>query len=267
MILTRFRNLINSDFAQSSFLNHEIAFMRSQLHKVDHEGLRDFISKNLHEDKSYLPREEILQLKGRREKFEAIKNCRSISTFRIKKEFPFKKSLEEAKALKHLFTDHRRDPNYGWKALCLHGSSPGHTNDFNMYGYKSREEANYQWTEIADRCPVTSDWFKENWPYSEFHRLRFVLLEPGGSITPHRDTDGERGFFAVNIALNQPFGCNMFMDQFGIVPWRPGDIRWMDIGNHHAVYNFSDEDRYHIIVHGLQGPRFEEFEDMIVNSL
>ena len=32
----------------------------------------------------------------------------------------------------------------------------------------------------------------------------------------------------------------------------------LDVGNTHAVYNKSNEDRYHIIVHGVKSKEFEK---------
>ena len=36
-----------------------------------------------------------------------------------------------------------------------------------QYGYKSNKEAPYKWTEIADMCPITTNFFKEVFPYRE----------------------------------------------------------------------------------------------------
>ena len=38
----------------------------------------------------------------------------------------------------------------------------------------------------------------------------------------------------------------------GFVPFAPGSAIMLDVGNTHAVYNNSDVDRYHIIVHGTR---------------
>lgn len=93
-----------------------------------------------------------------------------------------------------------------------------------------------------------------------------MLLEPGGFICPHNDTDGKRGFSAVNVCLNQPFGCAMLMEGYGIVPWRPGDIRLMDIGLNHSVINLSNEDRYHMIIHGYAEKLQPQFSKLVKES-
>ena len=52
--------------------------------------------------------------------------------------------------------------------------------------------------------------FKERFPYKNYYRLRFMLLEPGGFITPHKDTDTNK-LSPINMALNHPKGCLMKM--------------------------------------------------------
>lgn len=234
----------------------EQGFFRNQIEKFMFRrqagalvpDLSNFIQKNIFPDRSVSPRN--LQEFDLDSAYKAVMDHRSASTIRVAVPFPYRESLREAIALDHQFVEHRKDPNYGWYALALHGTAPDHTNDYYHYGFKTREEAGYQWTEVADKCPVTTQWLKEVWPYDTYFRVRFVKLAPGGFITPHNDTGGERGYFAVNVCLNQPVGCFMVMDGFGIVPWSPGDIRLMDIGLNHAVVNLSNKDRYHMIIHG-----------------
>ena len=177
---------------------------------------------------------------------------------------PRQEMLEEALAIKHLFVAHR-DQDFqggyrhkGWKSLCIHGISAEKTNHFTQYGYKSNEDAPYNWTEIAELCPATTTFFKERYPMADYYRVRFMLLEPGGFISPHVDTE-KPSLSPVNIALNHPKGCNMKMKGHdGYVPFTPGDSMLLDVGNTHAYLNKSDEDRYHIIVHGVHSKEYEE---------
>lgn len=207
-----------------------------------------FVMSNAFPDRSVAPKLETgLNRFGA---YKKIMGHREASTLALNVRFPYRESLKEAISLDSHFVEHRKDYNFGWFAVCLHGTTPEQTNDYYVYGFKSREQANYQWTELAHKAPVTLSWLKDVWPYDEFFRVRFVKLEPGGYITPHNDTDGERGYFAVNICLNQPVGCVMVMENYGIVPWAPGDVRLMDIGLRHSVVNLSHKNRYHIIIHG-----------------
>ena len=49
----------------------------------------------------------------------------------------------------------------------------------------------------------------------------------------------------------------------GYVPFKPGSVIMLDVSNTHAYINDSDEDRYHIIVHGI---RSKEFEELVMRS-
>jgi hypothetical protein len=230
-----FRNFIDRQFI--SFRGH-----------TTHSDTLSFIKANLFTDRSQKP--QLANDLSIEERYNQIIAFRDASTLAIKTNFPFHQSLKEAKSLDHHFVEHRKDPNHGWYAVCLHGTSPEQTNDFYTYGFNHRDEAGYKWTDLANQAPITTQWLKSTWPYDDFFRVRFVKLAPGGFITPHRDTDGERGYFAVNICLNQPLGCIMVMEGYGVVPWAPGDVRLMDIGLRHAVVNLSNENRYHMIIHG-----------------
>lgn len=170
-------------------------------------------------------------------------------------EFPYEKMLEEAKALKPHFVKHRAEDKIsgyghkGWSSLCIHGISPSHTNHFESYGYKSNKETPYKWTDISSKCCETTKWLTEVYPCDTYYRVRFMLLEPGGFIAPHTDMNEHR-LSPVNIALNHPKECIMKMAHHGTVPFSAGEAYLLDVGNIHAYYNKSNEDRYHIIIHG-----------------
>ena len=60
-------------------------------------------------------------------------------------------------------------------------------------------------------------------------------------------------FLPINIALNNPIGCDFVMKEWGTLPFTSGAANMIAVGYEHAVFNDSDEDRYHIIVHGRMG--------------
>jgi hypothetical protein len=181
--------------------------------------------------------------------------------------FNHKAMLEEAKAIKHLFVAHRDQDqgsyrHKGWRSICIHGISAEKTNHYTQYGYESNEVTPYKWTDIANLCPITTNFFKEVFPFDEYYRVRFMLLDPQGYITPHTDTD-EHKLSPVNIALNNPIGCNFKMKEHnGYVPFVPGSAFLLDVGNTHAVFNNSSEDRYHMIVHGKPNKKFKELVEI-----
>src|SRR6185312_3602507 len=107
-----------------------------------------------------------------------IENHSLVPWLKLDLPWPHEEMLREARALKELFVAHRHDVNPGWLSLCLHGVSPQHTEDYDRYGFASRAETPYRWTEIADACPVTARFFREVWPMEKFERVRFMLLNP-----------------------------------------------------------------------------------------
>jgi hypothetical protein len=66
---------------------------------------------------------------------------------------------------------------------------------------------------------------------------------------PHTDGPG-RIFSPLNIAINNPVGCEFIFKNKGSVPFVAGTGMVIDVAREHIVINDSDEPRYHIIVHG-----------------
>lgn len=184
---------------------------------------------------------------------------------------PHEEILAEAKALAPMFVPHRKYDDgagynhRGWKSLCIHGLSAAQTENFSSYGHTSHETAPYKWTEIAERCPSTVHFLKETFPFETYYRVRFMWLEPQGYIAPHRDQK-ESGFFPCNIALNQPQGCEFGMEGQGLLPIKEGDAFLPNISNLHFVQNNSDVDRIHLIIHGVAGAKFRNYEELILRS-
>ena len=169
---------------------------------------------------------------------------------------PYSEMLAEAKGVRHLMVAHRKDDfgngygHHGWKSICFHGLSALQTEDCSMYGMTNEEaDRRYNWTEISPLCPVTVEFFKNRFCYETYDRVRFLLLEAGGYILPHHDNE-KRHLGPVNMALNNPANCEFKMLDFGVIPFQSQTTFQLDVSNVHAVWNRSEEDRYHIIVHG-----------------
>lgn len=197
--------------------------------------------------------------------YEWIVSESKLPWLKLDLEVPYEEMLNEAKSLKEYFVKHR-DEDYGpggyghrgWRSLAIHGIDAFKTNHFTEYGYESNDEVPYKWTEITSKCPVTKEFFQNVYPFDTYYRVRFMLLEPAGFITPHTDTEINK-LSPVNIALNHPEGCLMKMKGHdGYVPFKPGTALMLDVGNTHAYVNKSYEDRFHIIVHGKVNKQFKE---------
>jgi hypothetical protein len=174
----------------------------------------------------------------------------------------FEKMHRECLDNDHMFVGHRqkdRQFSYnheGWAAITLHGISPTATENYEQYGFNSLEESNYHWTEACDVFPTCAEFIK-SLGYELYERVRIMKLHTGGYIMPHTDGAG-RLFGPLNIAINNPDNCNFYFRKWGCVPFKQGQGFLLDIGNEHIVWNQSNENRYHFIVHGSGNQRLKK---------
>lgn len=173
----------------------------------------------------------------------------------------------EAELAKDYFVPHREEQDHkGWNSCCIHGTSVNETGIWFKY-YK--EEQPYRWTEISTLTPSIKQ-FWENLPFEKYARIRFMELEPGGYIDPHSDSPGNIDILGhiipFNIAIDHPTACYMTIENKGIVPWKTGNIKLINITKYHSVVNFSDKKRIHLIGHGMIGNRLNDFCKLIARS-
>ena len=156
------------------------------------------------------------------------------------------------------FSLHRSSSGGGWLSLCIHGMSSVHTNCAEDYELEeSAEEDLSDWTDIAKFCPITKQWMQDEMMYDQFTRVRFMCLLPGGWIMPHTDYDNTIGLGATNVAINNPDGCALVMEEYGTMPFTPGSVFKINTGHVHSVWNRSEEPRIHMIFDGLQSKEFK----------
>ena len=163
--------------------------------------------------------------------------------------FPHEEILKEASALKNKFVDYRSTyKTKGWYSLPIIGKSSKEPYAWSEY-YNNCQDAvsDMQWTEIANYCPITKQWLEQVYPSNHYARVRFMLLEPGGYIEPHTDTN-HKVLGAVNFAISNPKECVWHWDE-GTLNFLPGDGYAVNISYTHSVKNNSNQDRYHLIVH------------------
>ena len=180
-------------------------------------------------------------------------------------EVPHKEMLEEVKSNMHRFVKHRGNDSPGWSSMALHGTAVEDTAPkealIRQGKYTEENCPEYHWTELAESCPISKAWV-ESLGFKLLKRVRFMLLEPGGSITPHRDVD-KPGLHACNISINNPKGHIFVQDGSGYIPWQPGQMRAIDISKIHTVVNRGNEPRIHMIIHGHHDTLFR---DTIIRS-
>lgn len=168
----------------------------------------------------------------------------------------------EIQAIKNLLVPHRDDysEHRGWESFCIHGHGYNLTREDNHYTNVS----GYHWTkEACEYMPETVKYFQTQWPGAKFQRVRVMRLAPGGYIAIH--SDGPPDWLGpINIAITQPKDCYFVMEKFGIVPFDTGSAFWLNVSTRHAVFNDSDQERWHIIVH--QQNDNIEFHNIVAKS-
>ena len=175
-------------------------------------------------------------------------------------EVPAQTILSEIQNIKHLLVDHRDDyaEHSGWSSFCLHGKAHNATREDEYYN----DDRPYIWTpEAVELMPQTVEFFKK-WPAEKFARLRVMRLAPGGWISVHRDAN-IKSLTPINIAITQPSGCSFVMEHHGSVPFAIGTAMLLDVSNLHTVFNNSDQDRWHLIVHQQFN---QEFDILVAKS-
>jgi hypothetical protein len=166
----------------------------------------------------------------------------------------YRSMLEEARALKQHYITHRQGSydHQGWRSLVLHGWDESQSGHWRDYGYENIEQVvkNLHWTGYADRCPITTDFIKNHFPSKLLGRVRFMLLEAGGHIGLHTDSSVPL-LENTNISLSNPRECDWQWGDGETLFMQPGKTYVMNIHYPHSVFNRSNEDRYHLIVHRL----------------
>jgi hypothetical protein len=194
--------------------------------------------------------------------FDWIKYQSGLPWLRLNLDVPHELILQEIQAVQPWLVTHRDSygEHQGWKSFCIHGKSFDATREETHYN----DNRPYIWTpEAQQHMPGTVDYFLTQWPQTSFARLRVMLLEPGGYVGIHSDTD-QPMLTAINIAITQPPNCDFVMEKHGPVPFDPGSAFWLDISNKHTVFNNSDQPRWHLIVH--QTSASQDFQKLVVNS-
>lgn len=193
------------------------------------------------------------------------------TSFPLNIKVPHEEILLEALENQHLFVSHRNVGNHsGWYSMAIHGTAIEHTYQREKY-YTEDNMPDYDWTELAARCVKTKEWLL-SLGFKTFDRVRFMRLDPNGYIKPHSDKSRtKKTSIAWNVAINNPEGHNFVMEGEGLIPWKPGEIRVLDVGRKHSVFNISSTPRIHMIIHGIPGDNFikitcESYEELIKNS-
>jgi len=185
-------------------------------------------------------------------------------------QFDLEKWFAESKIAEPYLVKHREGQNHnGWNSCCIHGIDVDKTGIWHQY---CNIEPEYNWTSLSTKTPNIKQ-FWEQFPFEKLARVRFMQVESHGYVEPHNDTPpGDTiinmidHLVPVNIAIDHPDNCYMTLGNHGIVPWKNGDVKIVNITNDHSVINFSDKPRMHLIAHGIVGNKKKQFSELIARS-
>jgi hypothetical protein len=200
---------------------------------------------------------------------QARKILRSgISWLELDLEFPVDAWKQQVLDAEPVYQEYRDSDSEGWSSCCLHGLGVDKTYTADNYGY-DEYNAPYHYTELADKVPLITDFWRNQFPAERYTRIRFMKLSPGGHIGWHndgslpKDIDPLLSILPINLAIKHPYNCTMQIED-EIVPWTEGKIIMLNISKNHAVRNVSSKDRIHMIANIILGNRTKEFCDMLV---
>lgn len=136
---------------------------------------------------------------------------------------------------------------------------------------------NHKWTSATASLPIATKFIQEQLsPHFRIGFVRVMILHPGGVVGPHCDLpksgkydDGLSAYNVLNslhIAIRNPSECYFVHDQ-RVVPFRDGDLWWMNNSREHWAVNFSNEDRIHLIVHGMPNMKLRRTVKSITEPL
>lgn len=141
--------------------------------------------------------------------------------------------------------------NKGWLAHTLYGYGENRTLSYLEYRNTSLKK---HWSQSIQYFPITCAFIKEL-PYTHLYDVRFLLLNPGGYIYPHTDTQS-MCLDPLNIAIRFPKNCFFKFKDFGYLPISTGKGFIINIGYEHSVLNLSKESRLHLVIHGKKTSNF-----------
>lgn len=207
----------------------------------------DFFNKNkdIQHNKDMLPPPAL----NTEELFSWIRHNSNCKSLKLDISADVKDLQLEIKNKTFLAVPHRNHP--GWRSITLYGYSSIMTNSYEHYKSLGVDFTNLTpgWTDISKFFPNTVEWLKKNNPLNEFVRIRIMVLDPGGSSSPHKDyPHGQLLCGPINVAIINPPGAEFVLEDGGLVPWQEGDVRTMDLGSTHCVRNVGGEERVHIII-------------------
>jgi hypothetical protein len=234
------------------------------------EETLDFFNRN--KDLEYIPPLLPTSLSNSIDIAEWIMSNPQIAWIELEIKFNLDEFKKELLNVEKYYIPHRDDGiNQGWESCCLHGIGIDKTQYWKKY-IDNEDFDIYQWTEIGKKTPKILEFWKNRFPIQNYERIRFMKLKSKGFIAKHSDYTGMAGYnplihgCSFNLAIDHPKDCYMVIEGFGIVPIKEGKLFFINTTHKHALVNFSNQDRIHMIGTGLIEDQKNEFSDLVTKS-
>ena len=183
------------------------------------------------------------------EKFNWIRHNSGLATLLLDIPKPSNDIRDEILKSVDIAVPHRDTDGKGWRSLTLHGHSYIMTDSDDAYEEKGFTLGTKEWTDIAKHFPLTKQWIIKNIPFEKYGRIRIMIVDPGGYVSPHKDFLHGQLLGGINIAITHPKEVVFNIENYGNVEWQEGESRLIDLGSIHQITNNSSKSRIHIIVH------------------
>jgi len=183
--------------------------------------------------------------------------------------------LKEALAHSAEFVPHSGGSNAsaGWRSLAIKSSGGDSTRTEATHRYRESMAQQTTFTPLWSTCPATKAVLSSTAKVDAARRIRFMMVEPGGYIAPHKDSDDFLSV-TVNYVVNVPEGSRFWVDisadgthgpMTRAIPLIPGHIILINVACCHALRNSAAVSRIHIIVEGglsmnLEGLLYAQIE-------
>ena len=172
----------------------------------------------------------------------------------------------------NLYTKYENPSHEGAYGCTLFGEDGDRTNLKEAYDTKGAFSK-----ELMHKIPNITAWWDGDFPAGSYNKIRFVKLEPNGSIGPHNDNinpnkeellDDQKSIWPITVSLKEPGKkCHTVVEDFGTVPISEGKVYILNPYRKHIMVNTSvTEPSIHMNVQATVGWRFGEFTNCICRS-
>ena len=173
---------------------------------------------------------------------------------------------------RNLYTQYKKPSHINAYGCTLFGQDDDRT-DLS----ESADEKGDWVKEVVETVPNIFHYWDGDFPISNYKKIRFVKLDPNGSVGIHSDNINKdkdkilspvKDIFPILMSLKEPGKkCHTVVEDFGIVPVKEGRCYLVNPYRKHVMVNTSEtEPCVHMNIQGIPGQRFGELINCITRS-